>query len=366
MKNYILLTIIGLFIIVVSHGQDNRKNWSEGKLTWEDFQEKEESIGASELKYFVGYNKVKQKINDTTVLRIQAFCYVDKNISWVNKIFKNNQYLKYNQVIFDITELYRRKLQYELDRVSSIYEAEVRFNENFAKLNNQISRFQTESTDGQKQKVIDHWDVVIKKELEIHKNIQIPTFSKGNFGYAMHVGFGSGVFTGSLGEHFGQTFNFIYGFDFAYKKSILYLNATLSGGKVKKDYISTEKWNQGQQVNIAMINVSYGYTLIDKSKIKLSPFIGIGVTELLRRDKDNKDDVLKIVDYNFNFGLNVDYKIRKRIKLIPSFGVKESMETSIRTRLYITRVNYFDDLNGYSINLAIGICGFGNILTLKE
>ena len=111
----ILLTIISIIIIVGVYGQENRKNWTDGKLTWNDFQEREQSIGVSELEYFLGYNTGKHKFNDTTVFRIQTFCYMDRNLSWIDKDFKNNQYLKYNQVIFNIAELYRRKLQYALD-----------------------------------------------------------------------------------------------------------------------------------------------------------------------------------------------------------------------------------------------------------
>ncbi len=362
------LTIISIFIIVGVYGQENRKNWTDGKLTWNDFQEREQSIGVSELKYFVGYSTGKQKFEDTTVFRIQTFCYVDRNLSWVDKGFKNDQNLKYNQVIFDIAELYRRKLQYELDRVSSIYEVELRFNQNFTKLNKEIDQFQQESNGGQNWEVINQWDTLIQNELKFYENPEIPKFSKRNFGYALHAGLGSGTFTGTLGEHFGSTFNFIFGFDFAYKKSILYLNGTLAGSKVLKDYLSDKNWYQGQHVDVAIMDVSYGYAIVDKSKIKLTPFFGLGITELSGENKDDTEDALRNVDYNLIFGINTDYKINKRLNIVPVayFGMKESVETSIRARLYITRTNYFDDLNGYSINLTIGLCGFGNMLRLLE
>ena len=364
MNKNILITIISLFTILNLYGQDNRKYWNEGELTWNDFKEKENTIGVSELKYFIGYNTGKQKHNDTTILRLKAFCFTDKNLSWINKDFKNKQYLKYNQVIFDIAELHKRKLQYKLDRINSIGEAEIRFNQILTNLSNMVNKFQEETNGGQKQEVIDKWDLIIKNELRNYNNVNIPQFNKRNFGYALHAGFGSGIFTGSLGQHFGQTFNFIFGFDFTYKKSILYLNGTLAGDKVAKDYISDKNWYQGQHANVAIIDISYGYAVIDKSKIKLSPFVGLGITELSGINKDNKEDALRNVDYNVIFGLNADYKIRKRINMIPSVltGYKENVQSSIRARLYITKVNYFDDLSGYSINLTIGLCGFGNML----
>jgi hypothetical protein len=183
----------------------------------------------------------------------------------------------------------------------------------------------------------------------------------------VHTGFGVGVFSGSMGEHFRPTFNFIYGFDLAFKKTILYLNATLAWSKVTNDYHTNQIWLIGQQAHFAILDMSLGYAIIDKSKLKLSPFIGLGITELTGKNNANSENTLRNVDYNFIFGLNADYKFRKKISLIPSsfIGVRESVETSIRARLYVTRVNYFDDLKGYSINLTIGISGFVNILRLN-
>lgn len=368
MKTKLIISIINIVIVSGIYAQDYKKNWVDGKLTWNDFQEKMISIGNSELKYFFGYNTDKLKYNDTTIIGIKAYSYMDTNLSWIKKEYKNDQYLKYNQIIFDLTELYRRKFQNEIYRVSSTYGVDIVFNQQFKKLDKDIDRFQQESNYGQNINIINEWELIISSELNNTENLEKPKFTKRNFGYALHAGFGAGFFTGSIGDHFGPTFNFMFGFDFAFKKSIFYINATLAGGKVKMDYLSDKSWYKGQHANVAIIDISYGYAIIDKSKIKLSPFVGLGITELSGENKDNKEDALRNVDYNFIFGLNADYKIRKRIKLIPnSFsGAGESVETSIRARLYITRVNYFDDLNGYSINLTIGLCGFGNLLRINN
>lgn len=368
MKTKLILSIIYIIIVSGVYAQDSKKEWEDGKLKWDDFQEKTISIGNSELKYVFGYSTDKLKVSDTTFIGIKAYSYMDKNLSWIKKEYKNDRYLKYNQVIFDLTELYRRKFQHEIYRVNSTYGVDIIFNQQFKKLNEEVDRFQQESNYGQDINIINKWELIISNELNNTYNPEKPKFSKKNFGYALHAGFGAGFFTGSLGEHFGPTFNFIFGFDFAFKKSILYINATLASGKVNKNYLSDKSWYKSQNAKVAIIDLSYGYAIIDKSKIKLSPFVGLGITELSGENKNDKEDALRNVEYNFSFGLNADYKIRKRIKLIPnSFSATgESVETSIRARLYITRANFFDDLNGYSINLTIGLCGFGNLLRINE
>lgn len=356
---------LGLILTSELMAQENRKVWSEGKLNWTDFSEREDSISITELKFFLGYGTEKQKFGDTVILRNVAKCYMDKNLSWVNPYFKNEQYLRYNQVIFDIAETYRRRLQYELDRVKTIYEIGGKFYELYSLCNNEINKFQKESNAGQDLNSIIVWEQKAVNEFKTYQDEKIPEFENRNLGYALHAGFGTGLFTNTLGEHFTPSANLIFGFDIAYKKSILYLNATLAGDKIRRDYISDKNWYKSQHAKVAIMDVSYGYALIDNTKLKLSPFGGLGITEFTGENMDIKEDGLRIVDYNLIFGINADYKLRTRLKIFPNLGQKEKVETSIRARLYVTRADYFNDLKGYSINLTIGLCGFGNFIRLK-
>ena len=346
--------------------QENHKDWREGKLTLNDFSKRENSQSVSELIYFLGYNTVKHKYGDTTVFRIEAKCYMDKNLSWVNPEYMTEQILRYNQVIFDIVEIYRRRLQFELDRGGSLYEIGDKFNAISAACNNTINDFSTDSNGGQDLNSIAFWEQKNSTELQSLPVSAIPEFETRSLGYAIHAGLGGGFFTGSLGEHFTPTFNFMYGFDLAYKRSILHFNGTLAGDNVRKDYISDKSWNDGQRTSIAMLDASYGYVLIENKKIKLSPFVGFGITEFSEAHKD-EDERLSMVDNHMVFGVNTDFKINTKIQLTPTpfLGVREKVVTSIRARLYVARPNYYEDLQGYSVNLTIGLCGFGNIIKLK-
>ena len=153
----------------------------------------------------------------------------------------------------------------------------------------------------------------------------------------------------------------------AYKHKILFLNGTLAGSDVKADYMADKNWYKGQRAHLAVIDVSLGYAFVDNAKLKLTPFAGLGITEFSGENKDMEEDELRIVDYNILFGLNADYKLNTRINTRPAYfsGLSESMETSVRARLYISKAHYYDDLKGYTINLTLGICGFGNIIRLK-
>ncbi|MFC2152528.1 hypothetical protein ACFLSE_08375 [Bacteroidota bacterium] len=366
---YFILIAVFLIIVQVKAQENYRKDWSAGKLTWNDFTENtNENTYSSELKYFLGYEPDKQKFDGVKVARFATFGYIDKTLSWVKPEFKTEQLLKYNQVLFDIVELHRRILQYELDRLDSQYGALDKFNYIYQVCSNQILQFQNESQRGQLIDVINVWEFKIAEKMKSYPYYNIPEFTKLPFGYSLHAGIGGGVFTGSLGEHFSPTFNFMFGFEVAYGNSILFLNGTLAGDNVVKDYSGNENWYKNQSAFVAIIDVSYGYAIIDNKNIKLSPFAGLGITELTGSSQDNEDESLRLVDYNYLVGLNFDYKIAKKINLISSAftGVKEQVETSIQVKLYVSKANFYDNLNGHSINLTIGLSGFGNFIKLNN
>jgi hypothetical protein len=367
LKLFAVFVLCSIFLGSIQ-AQNYKKNWASGKLVWEDFQGLYSIGNTSELNYVLGYINDKIKCNDTFVTRIKSFCYVDKKLSSVNPSYKTQELLRYNQVIFDILEFHRRRFQYELDRIYSMLNLEDILHNKLSECNNEIEKFQNESNKGLDTMIINKWEKLISEKLIEFGGDRIPGFTRKNYGYGVHLGFGSGSFVGSIGKYFGSTFNFIYGFDFAYKKSILFLDATFAAGKVKQNLAANTNWNKVRKVNAAIIGASYGYICIDNSKIKLAPFAGLGVIEIRGKTNDNPQQELTITDFNFIFGLNTDFKIRKGVNLIPGILLRnrEFIETSIKTKLYLTRANYFNNLNGLMINLSVGICGFGNAIKLTN
>lgn len=136
---------------------------------------------------------------------------------------------------------------------------------------------------------------------------------------------------------------------------------------MKKEMLSEKKWHKGQNAHLAILDASLGYAVIDRKNFKLSPFAGWGLTEFSGENLDNENDKegLRLTDHHLVFGVNADYKLKTTIKLVPAFGFKEIAETSIRARLYLTKTSYFSGLSGCTINLAFGICGFGNLIKMK-
>ncbi len=146
--------------------------WSDTtKLTWNDFQGKpiEESSIAAEI--FIQYNVFMQKPALFLPAISTVECYVDKRISWVVKSKVTPQLLFYNQTLFDLYELYSRKLRKKISESSfgiadpggvlnSLY------NENQLELMQKISQYRDETGMGTNNKKIKEWSTKLAGELK--------------------------------------------------------------------------------------------------------------------------------------------------------------------------------------------------------
>ena len=144
MKKTLIVILVELVFTFGLIAQEYRKEWADGKLTWEDFKEREGGQRISELKYYLGYNSGKQKYGNTIISRNIALGYMDSNLSWINPKHKTEQHLRYNQVVFDIVEVHRRRLQIELDRINSGFEFQGKFQTIHHSCMNEIERFRHE------------------------------------------------------------------------------------------------------------------------------------------------------------------------------------------------------------------------------
>lgn len=355
----LLLFLINCAIAVNVKAQDNKKFWSDGKLNWKDFKENSINQGACELKYYLEYNYEKQKYKDTAVVRNVTSCYVNRDLSWINPEFKNEQYLRYNQVIFNITELYRRKLQYELDRTRSKKESNLKYIEIKQSCNTEIEEFIEKSENGKSIEIINQWEIEINNRLVQIKDHKIPAFVKNNFGFGIHAGYGSCFASGDFNDYADPTTTMVAGFDLSYKKYIFYANIISTQWKMSKTYAPIS--DLGKHLPMDIISLSLGYTFFDNTKFKFAPFAGYAYhssSDLGWEESSN----------GYILGLNADVKLRHRIKYVPykAMFTSKIIEPVIRARLYVSNLNLNEDLNGYIINISLSFSRTDNRIIIEK
>jgi hypothetical protein len=103
--------------------------------------------------------------------KLTSVCVFDKRQSWVNKNIANDALLIYDQTIFDIHEVYARRLRktfletdFGLNDFKEKYQGMTE--KNNTDLLNRIEEFKRESNFGQNKKTVMQWAVKIKNELQ--------------------------------------------------------------------------------------------------------------------------------------------------------------------------------------------------------
>ena len=117
MNRIFILTTLALVLPFVGAGQTTPRYWEKGPLTWNDFAVVDRSIGAEHSYLEFGLDVIlrPQEVEGGTLQVRTAVAYAVKEMSWVDSNYRTPAQLRYNQVLFNIAELHRRRLQVVVD-----------------------------------------------------------------------------------------------------------------------------------------------------------------------------------------------------------------------------------------------------------
>jgi hypothetical protein len=151
---------------------DDMIRWTDvTKLSWNDFQGKPPKEAKTNSEIVI---QLPAKFNEAKFLSSASAaveCYVDKKSSWVKKPQAKPQLLLYNQTLFNIYEVYARKLRknfartdFSVENPSAVFDSiyQIHINE----LSKITARFRRESGTGTKDKKIKEWSEKIAAELK--------------------------------------------------------------------------------------------------------------------------------------------------------------------------------------------------------
>jgi len=374
MKKFLIGILAGLCAICGLDAQEygnNLRRWEQGKLTWEDFSKREAvSESNSSLSCMLTYDFGSRKTNDTALYQIFVTAYADKDSSWVNANSMNDTELRYQQVIFDLTELEGRSLQQKVNRLRKPSEIDSCFRNGMARLERETMRFKTVSRQGTDVEVIRQWEDSIRKELA-NSNIateMIPRFTATPFGFGAGVGIGSHLYTDNLQNSFRPNVDVTLGLEFAFGRSEILLHAGLGGTRVKPDSlpIPGERWSHSDHLECCQLSISYGYRIGIRHKFQFIPFVGYGTTEISTIAGQNDEIRHKEKTGGFLGGICMDYLLRTTLNIAPTYlSFKECHSIALRTKVYIAQANFSDHLNGMTLNFSFSVNIFDKFVRLN-
>lgn len=364
MRKYFVIILLCAFSSNI-HSQEYRKYWKEGNLTWADFQAQPTINNPTYLAYVLMYQTDKKVIDNVTYIGVFSEAYIDKSLSFVHHNLKDEHHLEYNQVIFNLVEIHKRKLQKRLYTLNSIFEANPLFSDSKNQLEREVFTFQIEGNYGIQKEVTEKWLLKTSQDLANSPAFEIPDFTKSNWTYGLFGGVDFGFYGDTYNEIFNNTIAMSLGFEFSYKKIFMGLNMSLTNSKLNTDLIDDSLLiNKEERASIGLLNSYFGYPIYDSNKFRIVPFAGYGVTFL--GEAGNKDDKQENYAGTSVFGVNFDFKNKKTINFTPTvFNMREEGNSYFRARIFMSNSNFNPTLKGYSINIGLSYGIEGRLLSKK-
>ena len=349
--------------------------WGEKDLTWGDFQgvPPKNSNYSSEISYGIGYRPFEKPVDslDMDVRWIETYCYMDRGASWVKENEKTDVNLLYNQTIFDIVELYSRRLQEEINHLSGSTFAitntlDELLREYDSKIKNVHAIISSETYDGMNGDRVNYWYNKTRLELSQQKKKIIPDYQLGHWGLGMSFDLGYGTISGVSKDYLSNKFfNLSFGFDVGYKPLIFYLRIVAGFNSVKNEFTYEDRiWEKDLSTSLGVIELTAGYPIFNSNSLCLTPFIGPGIVELAVNSQDGKYKDYRIDKFTGVFGLNLDYKFSKGLDLLNDFIFRQKSNWIIRARLTIAPFKMDERIKGWSVNFTVGVGGFLNSVEL--
>ena len=216
MKRLLTFFLICFSFVEYTRAEDiiDYKYWDEGKLTWDDFQDTLSLKGVpSAFNAFLRIEKTEKRDGNTRTIRPEAQACFDKRHSFADRQIQNENLLRLFQLKYDLLEMYRRRLQTELNLGVVGIAADNRTRQYMDLYTEQSKKAEQETENGQNEIKLQEWEFYVTKELIENPAPSIPRISPRRFGYGFYLGTGASFPVGSIADYWDPAWQINVGFD---------------------------------------------------------------------------------------------------------------------------------------------------------
>lgn len=306
--------------------EDSRRLWSEGPLTWNDFQVRHLPPSVedkSDLDWMVNVETEPVRKGNVRFFYRSVNLSVDRLLSWYDPDRADDVTLRYHQLEFDIAEIICRQYQNALNagnRNRPDYDYFQR------QLDSRYEALEQETGKGTDTAVIAQYEKRTALELSATgiNEPAPPSIEKNTFGVGLFIGYEHQQFFGPVSESIGPFECFNAGLDlYSGKLSFDFGISVGDGGKVMTDGFhfdskNSYSWEKGKDCRGGAVCLNLGYLVLDRQYWKLTPFAGIGTQFFnqktgLTDEKNNNEITSEIKALRLAAGVMTDWKIRQWI-----------------------------------------------------
>ena len=363
------------------------KYWHDGKLSWDDFQDTLRLKGVpSSFNAFLKIENSKTRDGNTKTIRPEALACFDRQHSFADSVMRDENRLRLFQLKYDLLEIYRRRLQVELNLGVVGIAADNRMKQYMDLYDEQCQKAEQETENGQNEIKLQEWEFYVARELIENPAPSIPRISPRRFGYGGYIGTGASFPVGGIADYWDPAWQINLGIDLAYANTHLLCDFAVGTARTRRNIFVqsgpvNDVWLPDGHNTYTSISLGLGQQLVSTKYFALMPYAGCvwsGYSDQARiQGGRNERSTLSYSSFNWTAGICFDYRFSTTISLVPSFlrGHREIFTASIRTRLFINREQFHnfkiapDDnggmLRGCQLGFSISCHGFSRLLLIK-
>ncbi len=318
-------------------------------------------LGGSEFYYQIGYEVRPTSIGSIPAL--DAFCLMFRNLSWVSETARSERTLAYNQVLFDLVEIYTRQMKARLielvDQRNFKQQArQIEYLTN-AELGAEVNRFRAETGGGDDRSALELWQQRVVQRLFATPDL-VTTYRASRFGFGFFVAGGGTLPVGQVAQVLSPLGGLSVGIDLAFGRTMVFLHPALYTGTIGAEFVHQNRtWEMGTPVNPTLIDLGLGRVLSESPRHRLMPYVGYRLLQLTPRNRhDERYAGLSLLNHAPTAGLIYDFKLGQNTH---QPGEDRSSFWFARAKLSYSQLLGNQPFSGGMIGLQIGIGGFGRL-----
>ena len=280
MKRIILLALLGLTTLgAVAQTQGRGRPWRRGPLTAGDFGAMPFGVReASHLDCTILYSTAGVTEGRDTYRYCRTSAVMFPAASWLVEDSTAENELNYNQMLFDIAEVHRRRMQREAMMLGNKLQYGRLLNLTIEELERELTEMQQATDHGRDSAAVERVRRKNREWLNAHP-AERPEFTPRLPWWSVDMVFGVAVPTGSIGSTWSASVG-TTGIDlgFGWGRHGFYYHYCFGEARLIDTNAS---YHMGELLNQSRIDISYGYgfTLIDRPAWSLTPYVAFGMTE---------------------------------------------------------------------------------------
>ena len=333
--------------------------WSPINISFNDFRGRPSlSADGSFASFSLGLSSCNDTVGGIVIPGFRANAIMHPYRSWMLPGSRTVTRLIYHSVQFDLVELARRRLQYDLNRGSE--HPDLLLEEALCSLSQQFDIFDSVSDSGLDAAVVSQWEQVTSEMLDSLPAVEKRGSLLPGWLFELNFGLGYRAFKGELSEGFGAGFDLNVSFNYLWHRHMLSLDMGF-GTVGLHDSVATTFGRFYLDVAASDVRMlaEYGFRIVDCNRWSITPFVGGGLHFI---DQSEENDPFAVYAGTLVAGLLVQRHLS--MTFTPMDGTVDRADFDLHAKLTVTHSTFNEVIGkpsgwGIYIDLGLGL-GFGS------